>query len=454
MKNYIIIIVLFTYVVFCSGCKKYLEYKSDARLVTPRTLKDIQGILDDGEKMNLRNTPSLGESSADDFFMLPSSLSAQPLTNQQVYQWAPFDIRYGNDWNLGYQAIYNANLSLELLENIERTTANAQGWDNVKGSALFFRSFHFLNLVTQYAKIFDERTAGVDLGIVLRTFSDFNIPSTRSTVLDAYSRIIADLTTSITLLPNYPQSKVRPSKGAAYALLARTYLFMGNYTQARNAVNEALKINSALMDYNADPSIGPFSATSYVQRLNTETIFYAEQGLEIVNHGTSRSRIDSVLVSSYAAADLRKNVFFNMISGYAQFRGNYTGNTNVFFSGIATDELYLIRAECNAYLGEIALAMTDVNDLLRKRWNKSIPFVPVSAVSQKEALSKVRLERRKELLMRGLRWVDLKRYNREGENITIFRNIGGKLISLPPNDPRYALPIPVDVIEQSGIPQN
>jgi hypothetical protein len=76
------------------------------------------------------------------------------------------------------------------------------------------------------------------------------------------------------------------------------------------------------------------------------------------------------------------------------------------------------------------------------------------AADRADALKKIRTERRKELLMRGMRWIDLKRYNREGENLVISRNIGGKLVSLAPNAGYYALPIPVDIIEQTGIAQN
>lgn len=454
MKNYFFLISLLVGVLLSAGCKKYLDLKSNLKLVTPQSLKDLQGILDDADKMNLRNTPSLGESSADDFFMLPVNLLSQSALNQQVYQWQPFDIRYGNDWNLAYLAIYNANLTLELLEKVQRTPANVQAWDNVKGSALFLRSFHFLNLVTQYAKVYDESTAGTDQGIVLRTVSDFNVPSVRSSVREAYDQVISDLKTSLSLLPSYAQTNVRPSKGAALALLARAYLFMGNYKEAESFASEALKINAELMDYNGDPSIGSFGATVSVRRLNAETIFYAEQALSIVMHSNTRSRIDSNLVLQYGPADLRKTVFFNMISGYAQFKGSYTGSANIFFSGLATDELYLIRAESNAFLGNYSLAIADLNTLLKKRWNKAIPFMPITAASKEEALAKVRLERRKELLMRSLRWIDLKRYNREGENITIYRNINGKIFSLAPGSPHYALPLPVDVIERSGIPQN
>jgi hypothetical protein len=56
--------------------------------------------------------------------------------------------------------------------------------------------------------------------------------------------------------------------------------------------------------------------------------------------------------------------------------------------------------------------------------------------------------------MRGLRWMDIKRLNKDGAKITLTRNVEGNTYTLPPNDLRYALPIPEEVISLTGMPQN
>lgn len=56
--------------------------------------------------------------------------------------------------------------------------------------------------------------------------------------------------------------------------------------------------------------------------------------------------------------------------------------------------------------------------------------------------------------MRGLRWMDIKRLNKEDYKINLTRNVLGQAYILTPNDPRYALPIPEDIILSSGMPQN
>ena len=66
------------------------------------------------------------------------------------------------------------------------------------------------------------------------------------------------------------------------------------------------------------------------------------------------------------------------------------------------------------------------------------------------------IERRKELLYRGLRWTDLRRLNKEtGRQTLLQRTIAGQSYSLPASDPRYTLLIPDNVISfNPGMHQN
>jgi hypothetical protein len=97
--------------------------------------------------------------------------------------------------------------------------------------------------------------------------------------------------------------------------------------------------------------------------------------------------------------------------------------------------------------------MTDLNTLLRKRW-KSGTFADRTASSDADALNLILIERRKELVFRGLRWSDLRRLNLDGANITLTRKISGINYTLSPNDSRWVFLIPAQEINQSGIPQN
>jgi tetratricopeptide (TPR) repeat protein len=338
-----------------------------------------------------------------------------------------------------------------MINKIERNSQNAVQWDNVKGSAYFYRAFRFLNLIWEYGKAYDDNTSNTDLGIVLRLGSDFNEPSVRADVKTSYERIISDATQAVRYLPNSPQHVMRPSKAAAYGLLARTYLSMRKYDLAYKYADSALQIKNDLLDYNSNQVDGT-SQTPF-QLFNKEIIFYSAQSGNHWPKSPFIALIDSTLYHTYSVNDLRRGVFFYENSGYHSFKGNY--NVDAFYalySGITTDEMYLIRAETNARADRLSEALNDLNTLLVKRWITGT-FTSITATNQQNALSIILLERRKELVMRGLRWIDIKRLNKEGENITLKRSVDQNYI-LAPNDNKYALPLPRDIIDLTGIPQN
>lgn len=454
MKNKLITIIIIVIVGITSSCKKYLDRKPDDRLTVPVTVEDMQAILDFSPNMNIRTTPSFGEASADDFFLLQTTFDNLAPENQKVYTWVSHIYNFDNDWSRAYLAIYNSNICLEGIEKIPVTTYNKPKWDNVKGSALFYRAYYFLNLVWTYAKAYNENTADNDLGIVLRLNSDFNIRSVRASLKESYNQIIKDAKESISFLPDNPQHVFRPSKAASFALLARAYLSMHRYDSAFKYSNLCLQLKNDLIDYNSDNDVIDITSNIPFKQFNKETIFYTEMATYTAVHIPARARIDTVLYNSYGDGDLRKTAFFRPNGAYKRFKGSYASSASALFSGIATDEIYLIRAECSAKLGDVSGAMNDLNNLLVKRWNNTIPYSPVKATDATDALNKIRQERRKELLMRGLRWSDIKRYNKEGADLSLIRVMSGQTYRLEPNANYYALPLPDDVIRESGIQQN
>jgi hypothetical protein len=162
---------------------------------------------------------------------------------------------------------------------------------------------------------------------------------------------------------------------------------------------------------------------------------------------------DTLLYRSYESNDLRRSAYFKVAAdGTTTFKGSYTGSSKLF-SGIAMDELYLMRAECNVRMGNLEAGMADLNHLLGYRY-KAGTFIPYVIKNKTEALALILKERRKELLYRGLRWMDLKRLNAEGREILITRKLNGQLITLQPNSNAYALPLPEDIIRLTGMQQN
>lgn len=435
------------------SCKKYLDQKSDASLVVPSTLADFQGLLDDGLTMTT-SSPSLGAASSDDYFIETPYLTSKAMYEQAVYKWQPFPYYFQNDWAFAYRAVYVANLCLERLPLVSRSAANAADWDNIKGESLFFRAYNFLELAWLFGKAYDSATLG-DYGIVLSETTDLNIVSVRASIKETYEKILADAKECVGLLPATAVVPTRPSRCAGYALIARTYLSMRMYDSAGRYANLAMQLTHGLMDYN-DPAVVALDDFTSFQLFNKEVLFHTNLSyavtLYLPNGGPAR--VDTTLYESYHINDLRKRAFFSPSGIFYRFKGTYTGSFSRTFSGIATDEVLLMRAECYARQGQKTAALNDLNELLQYRFAAG-DFVSVEASTAAEALEIILQERRKELVFRGsLRWMDVKRFNKEGANITLQRKVEDVVFTLPPNDNRTALQLPQDIVEITGIPQN
>ncbi len=448
-------IIIGLLVIACSiSCKKYLDAKPDKSLLLPSTIEGLQAVLDYQVFMNNADA-SWDEASADNYYLPQQTYNTLLDMQKKAYLWENSDYTYqsGNDWGRLYDAVYFCNLALENIETIKRNELNQTQWDNVKGSALFFRAQTFLHTAWIFSKAYDESTASEDYGIVLRTVSDFNAISVRATLLDTYDKIISDFKNAAALLPSIPQSATRPSKPAAYAYLARTYLSMRKYDSALKYSNLSLQLKNDLMDYNDPAVVNISSATRPFKQLNPEVVFQKIiSGYSFSNIYPSIERVDTVLFNSFDEYDLRKAAFFAKATPGFTFKGTYNGNRTSLFTGVAADEVFLMRAECEARLNNKDAALNNLNALMEKRWKAGF-FVPFEAATAEDALNLILKERRKELIFRGLRWMDIKRLNKEGANITLTRIMDGKLYSLPPNDNRYALPLPLDIIS-SKVPQN
>lgn len=451
MKNYYILLLLSTVLLF--SCKKWLDIKSNLSDVTPGTLEDYQAMADNDAIINT-GTPGLALNSSDNFYVTYTTWQSLNATGRNCYTWTAevYEGASPQDWSWPYKSLEMANIILEGIASIPVTQTNQAQWNNVKGSALFIRAMVFYHLAQTFAPSYTASTAPTDLGIPLRLTTDVNIQSTRASVEQTYQQIIADLTAAENLLPIVAAYQTRPSKPALYGLLAKTYLNMGNYTKAQDYANKALTLYSSLLDYNGLTASSTAPLPVYPN--NTEIIYYTTSFLPTILFNNSPIT-DSLLYQSYSANDLRKTVCYRLNTNLPIFKGFYTGKTNSFFSGIATNELYLIRAEANARLNNTAAALTDLNTLLQKRW-KTGSFIPVTAVNADDALAKILTERRKELPFTGsTRWEDLRRLNKEPAFAkTLTRVLNNQTYTLSPNDPKYTLPIPDDEIRLSGIKQN
>lgn len=442
-----------------SGChkKEFLEAKPDSDLFVPSTLEDCQALLDNETIMN--ETPVLGELSADNFYLLYPFWRNLNIKEKNAYVWQPdtFEGLPGDisDWNAPYRQVFYANVILESLPKIPVTAANESNWKAIKGAALFARAHAFYQVAQVFAPVYSIQGAGEKLGIPLRLTPGVDEKSVRSTLQETYNRIINDLQEASRLLPagGIPlNNRNRSSRPAAFALLARAYLSMDNYSHAKTYADSCLQLHHTLIKYDTLNAslMNPFS------NFNEETIYQSRFISTNVLRALTVSNciVDSNLYRSYDTHDLRSVLFYRVhtTTGNIIPKASYTGN-NQLFTGLATDEVYLIRAECLAHMGYVAEAMNDLNTLLMNRWEANY-FEPLKAHTADEALQIILRERRKELPFRGLRWTDLRRLNKGSNRTTLIRKLNNQSYELPPGDLRYTLLLPPDVISLSGMQQN
>ncbi|WP_316831445.1 RagB/SusD family nutrient uptake outer membrane protein [Pedobacter aquatilis] len=426
------------------GCKKYLDEKPDQKLATIQTTDDMQALLDYYLKMNFAD-PSVANACVDDYYVTNEVFASRPVEEQNMYLWKG-DHNFGassSQWFSPYEIIYICNSVLDALNKLEPSATTS----HIKAQALFQRGRSFLNIIGIWTKPYNAATAATDLGIPLRVDANFNVVSIRATLTESYEQVLTDLQTALPFLPAKEISAVRPSKGAAYGILSRAYLQMRDYSHATLYADSALQVQNTLIDYNTLTA----SANFPIVQQNVEVLFDSRAPTVTISSQT-RALINPDLYSLYSTNDLRKTVFFKASGTAYIFKGYYAGAASVF-NGIATDELLLTRAEGYARANKLDRALADLNNLLINRYKKGT-FTAYANLSQTALLTLIKVERRKELIMRTLRWVDLKRWNMEGDGIVMSRTINGEQTVLQPNSLRYALPIPEDVIVLSGMQQN
>jgi hypothetical protein len=115
--------------------------------------------------------------------------------------------------------------------------------------------------------------------------------------------------------------------------------------------------------------------------------------------------------------------------------------------GVTFQELYLIIAEAAARDNNPEKAMDLVNKIRQVRI-KAASYQPLTAANKEAALIIVLAERRRELAYSGVRWMDMKRLDKEGrmsEVTRIDKKTGEVLASLKPHSKGYTFQIPARV---------
>lgn len=447
MKQAISLIIPVLLLSAITGCRKYVEIKTQGNLVPGETI-NYRYLLND--QNTFEGSVRLMDIAADDVNITDSAQMAQLKANSSylyfvnTYTFQP--AIYTNtgetdlDWDRLYKVIYNANVIIT--EVLASTGGTDSAKNEIMAEAKVHRAYAYLTLVNMYAKPYNASTASSDPGVPLITAPTVTEELTRAPVADVYKLIINDLTAVYHYLPAQNAFNVLPSKAAAFALLARANLYMGNHAQAGAWADSALKIQSALND------LAALTTTSYPKRLLDPEIILSKTAYQSYSYMPLAFRLSDSLLNLLGPGDLRYSFFTTPASTFSStlytgrfFNKERIGNFETRNIGPSVPEMMLIKAEALARAGDITTALEQVNNLRQKRFTAAA-YVPVTAGTPNEALVQVIKERQRELFCRGLRWFDMRRLKDEVLfTQTITRKFAGQTFTLEPNSNRYVFPI-------------
>ncbi|GAA4027219.1 RagB/SusD family nutrient uptake outer membrane protein [Flavobacterium cheonhonense] len=347
-------------------------------------------------------------------------------------------------WSNTYTEIYAANMVLEGLAN--STAISAADRDRLTGEAYFLRAYLHFYLSNVFG----------DIPYVTTTNYVANATIGKTPADEVLQKVTVDLLLAETLLPtSYPTAeRVRVNKAVATAMLARVYLYRGDWN---NAVAKA----TAVIDNPAYVWVNN-PATEFL-RQSTSTILALHPGTPGLNAKDGRTFIYSSgppskpflspqFVASFEAGDLRRTNWVRTVTTagvnwYMSYKYKKTGATPTseeYTILLRLPEQYLIRAEAYAHLNQIPAAQADINKIRTKAGLGN-----TTAVTQAGLLAAVAKERKYELFTeQGHRWFDLKR---TGQAATV-------LSPIKPNwegtDLLFPLPASELLLNANLLPQN
>ena len=447
MKNIRYILLLGAMLTGLVSCKKYLDVVPKGKII-PKTTDDYRLLLNQiaarGSSVGFVSSFSNDLLMGDDVEVNAFSASFYKATDQNLLMFAEHiyqDFESDPDWEALYNQIYVANLVIKEVMGSEGGSEIEK--NKLQAEARVHRAHAFLVLVNLYAKPYHASSAATDMGVPLRTGLDFEEKLNRATVQEVYSFILNDLSLALGKLPVGPEPNYnyRPVQAGAEALLARTYLYMNNISEAFKYADASLKSYSTLNNYNSLPASVVFTGNLQLplnlqnkeilqlkSTISSSSLFYANAALIALYDKQNDLRFKTMYAS---------DAIFGLNNGYIST--DWTGNTPA--KGPSTAEMYLTRAECYARNGKASEAIQDLNTLRASRF-KTGSNSAISAGSPAAALALVKEERRRELAFRGFRLFDIKRYNVvDGDNITISHTLNGKTYTLAAGSPRAILPI-------------
>lgn len=405
-----------------AGCKKFIEI--DPPVLTPESNEVYNN---DGTaaaaltgvyaRMIAGNAFSSGSGS----LSLKAGLSADELSNfstdLDITQFYTNRLLNTNAtfWNELYPYIYTANSAIEGLTAAQKVRPAIK--QQLLGEAKFIRAFFYFYLVNLYGEV------------PLITSTDYNInaKAKKAPVEEVYGQIISDLNDAVNQLSTsylgadaftISTERTRPIKWAAAALLARAYLYKGDWlhaeTTATSVINNA-ELYELLPDLNQVFLKNSKEAIWQLQPIAPGYNTYDANTFVLTAFPGRRQPavLSSFLMGSFQTRDLRfinwtKDTVIDGTTYTYPFKYKVYGNglpLTEYLMVLRLPEQYLIRSEARAQQNNLAGAQADLN-IIRNRAGLS----NTNATTKTAIASAILQERRVELFTEwGHRWLDIKR---------------------------------------------
>lgn len=321
-------------------------------------------------------------------------------------------------WASAYESINDANNVISYVPKISDMTDAEK--EVALGELYFIRALNHFNLLAYYGGV------PVSTQPVLSP-DDLNPP--RKTAEEVYAQIVEDLEYAADHLPTSTE-KVRGSKYAAVALLARVHLYMGDYADAISRATEVIDNGgySLLNDYASiftdESSESIFEIDFTVQARNR----IAEYNFPKTLNGRREVAPTAAVLDAYETDDERyeASIAFAGTLPYAiKYDDLSTGADNVIVLRLA--EMYLIRAEANARLTQ---NLTDVQDDINEIRSRA-GLGNTGAGTFPALLNAIEQERWVEFAFEGHRWFDLVRTDRAQDVLPNVTNVNKTLFPIP-----------------------
>ena len=384
---------------------------------------------------------------------IAGSDNARIITYRELYSFAVdpsyIDNQLATLYREPYQVLYIAN---DLIAALPELTEGSEAERNsLLGEALMLRALAHFDLVRLYAQAPGFMAGETHPGIALVTEpTNALVYRARATVAAVYDQIEADLLAAAELIGPAAQRTSAPiwlSRAAAHGLLARMYAYRQNWPGVIGQVNAALAATTRTLTPSARYVSAWTDGTLEEMLFEIDLQTYAVGGFFVGNYiGAGAEdpplRISGDLLDLFEPDDLRRQLYVPNDKGdLVTLKYPETPATIGNIPYLRLSELYLLRAEAYAELGQDEAARADY-DRIHQR---AVPAAAPTILSGQALLDEILRERRRELALEGHLLFDLSRRGRPIERNDCLPFVTNCDLAYP--DHRFVLPIPVAALE-------